>query len=118
MNAYIYIVTAFAGGIGAATRFLLGEWLGFSSERYPWLLLLVNTVGGFAIVVVMHSAEGAWVQILATGLLGGFTTFSAASTTAAEHWQAGRRMYAGFVAVSLFLATIVSACLASLVVAA
>ncbi len=79
------------GGLGAILRFALALWI---DERvgvhFPWGTLAVNVAGCFGIGVVATLAdEHALVSptlrlFLVTGLLGGFTTFSAFGM---ETWQ-------------------------------
>ncbi len=72
------------GGLGALLRFGMGLWV---SERagthFPWATLAVNVAGCFGIGVVAtladeHTLVSPTLRLfLVTGLLGGFTTFSA-----------------------------------------
>lgn len=84
------IVYAAAGGaIGAALRFLVGHLFagqavaGRSVAAFPWATLSVNVVGCFLMGVLMAwltTRAGSTQEVrafLATGILGGFTTFSA-----------------------------------------
>ena len=79
------VLWAAAGGaIGAAGRYLVGigatRLLGFG---FPWGTLIVNIVGSFAMGVLIEtlalrfSVTQETRVFLATGILGGFTTFSA-----------------------------------------
>lgn len=79
------------GGLGAVLRFSLALWVdGRAGIHFPWGTLAVNVCGCFAIGVVATLAdEHALVSptlrlFLVTGLLGGFTTFSAFGM---ETWQ-------------------------------
>ena len=70
--------------MGTGARYLLGglaiRWLG---GEFPYGTLLVNVIGSFLIGLVQELALGAAVVpenvrvVLAVGLLGGFTTYSA-----------------------------------------
>lgn len=75
-----------AGGfIGAAARYLLGGWLLHHTTvaKFPWSTFTVNVLGCLAIGILSAVAEkSGWFGpgarlFLITGLLGGFTTFSA-----------------------------------------
>jgi fluoride exporter len=77
---------ALGGALGAVARFKLAAWVlhAFASApRFPWPTFVVNVVGclaaGFlAGQVARHDAFGPNVRLfLFTGILGGFTTFSA-----------------------------------------
>ena len=67
---------AFGGAIGAVLRYLTGLAIAF-----PFGTLAVNIVGSFLIGVlwVALADRGQWAPLLITGILGGFTTFSAFS---------------------------------------
>lgn len=71
--------------IGGVLRYLLSQWLqSKDSASFPIGTLVVNIIGCFFIGIVFSLAEKgnmpiAWRLFLATGLLGGFTTFSAFS---------------------------------------
>jgi CrcB protein len=75
-----------AGGfIGAASRYLLGGWILQQAvgAKFPWSTFAVNVLGCLAIGLLSAAAEkfdliGPGGRLfLITGLLGGFTTFSA-----------------------------------------
>jgi CrcB protein len=68
-----------AGALGALARYLLGR---FIAERanttFPWGTFAINISGAFLIGLLF--ALAGWLQvILATGFLGGYTTFSTMS---------------------------------------
>jgi fluoride exporter len=75
---------ALAGGVGAGLRFLLD---GAVSRRtrlpFPAGTALINLSGSFLLGLLTGLAAGgpdpAWLLVLGTGLLGGYTTFSTAS---------------------------------------
>jgi fluoride exporter len=79
------LLIALGGAIGAVLRYWSGRWAAaVLGPSWPWGTLLVNVLGGFAIgaVVALSSREllsPASRLFLTTGLLGGFTTFSAFS---------------------------------------
>ncbi len=81
------LMFASAGGaIGAGARFLINEAFGGrGNSAFPWHTLSVNVAGSFlmgVVFVVVNDKLGAspeWRAFLATGILGGFTTFSAFS---------------------------------------
>ncbi|WP_411288132.1 fluoride efflux transporter CrcB [Phenylobacterium sp.] len=73
------------GALGAVARYLLAlqanRWLG---AAWPWGTLIANVAGSFAMgaLAAWLTARGGderWRLLLAVGLLGGFTTFSAYS---------------------------------------
>jgi CrcB protein len=79
---------------------------------FPWGTLVVNVAGSFAMGLLAawlaFRAGAEWSQgmrlFLATGVLGGFTTFSAFSLDAVLLWERGAALAAlGYVAVSVVL---------------
>ena len=79
------------GGIGAVLRFALALWVDTrAGTDLPWGTLAVNATGCFAIGVVAtladeHTLVSPSLRLfLVTGVLGGFTTFSAFGM---ETWQ-------------------------------
>lgn len=93
-----YLLVFLGAGIGGALRH--GVNVGAArllGAGFPWSTLIVNVVGGFAMGVLagwlaLKAGEG-WTQpvrlFLATGILGGFTTFSAFSLDAVLLWERG-----------------------------
>jgi CrcB protein len=83
------LLVALAGGAGAVARLLLGGHLQTASHlTFPIGTAVINVAGSFALGLVMSSALGsvapAWIAVLGTGFLGGFTTFSTASVDTAD----------------------------------
>jgi CrcB protein len=65
------------GGAGAIARLLLdGAVSQRAGGRFPWGTLAVNASGSFLLGVVAGAVEGDTYRLLATGLLGAYTTFS------------------------------------------
>ncbi len=93
-------VVASGGAIGACVRFGLAElthqWLG---RDFPYGTLAVNIVGSLAIgwLIQLLPPTGLphWRLFLVTGLLGGFTTYSAFSIETLGLVQAGYLARAG-----------------------
>ncbi|MFK5635166.1 MULTISPECIES: FluC/FEX family fluoride channel [unclassified Ornithinimicrobium] len=72
---------ALGGALGSVLRWLVELVLPQAQGGVPWATLLVNVVGSAllgAVVVVLDSGVGSGLHrgFLATGVLGGFTTFS------------------------------------------
>lgn len=91
---YTLLQVAFGGAIGASLRYLTGE----ASMRafgpgFPWATLAVNIIGSLAmgIIVVALAQKGGmrFSPFLMTGVLGGFTTFSAFSLDAITLYERG-----------------------------
>jgi CrcB protein len=77
-------LAAIGGAIGSALRYLVG--LAFVTRfgpAYPWATLTVNVVGCFAMGMIVETiarrfgTSDTLRTFLMTGVLGGFTTFSA-----------------------------------------
>lgn len=70
------------GAIGSIARYHLGLWLNRPAGSLPWGTVAVNLVGSFLIAALLELAlrhEGITPTMrlaLATGVLGGFTTYS------------------------------------------
>ena len=100
-------MVAVGGALGAVARFWVG--LGAVSllgAGWPFGTLAVNVAGSFGIGAV---ASGPWATeamraAVVTGLLGGFTTFSAFSLETVRMIEAGRTGHAlAYVAAQIFL---------------
>jgi len=91
-----YILVAIGGAIGAALRHGVNRAaLALWGPNYPFGTLAVNVLGSFLmglVVAAFVARSGAvenWRLFLTTGVLGGFTTFSAFSLDAALIWERG-----------------------------
>ena len=78
-----FALVCLGGAVGTGARYLLGgvaiRWLG---GEFPYGTLLVNVIGSLLIGLVQELAGAAVVHenvrvVLAVGVLGGFTTYSA-----------------------------------------
>lgn len=105
---------ALGGALGATARH--GVNLGAArllGPAFPWATLAVNVAGSFLIglLVAALGRDSAWALFLLTGVLGGFTTFSAFSLDAVALWQKGQgglaALYVG-ASVILSLAAVVA----------
>ncbi|MEC9104631.1 MAG: fluoride efflux transporter CrcB [Pseudomonadota bacterium] len=90
---------ALGGAIGASARYLTGvAALRLMGPGFPWGTLVVNVIGSFlmgAIVILLAElSANRFAPLLMTGLLGGFTTFSAFSLDAVTLWERGEAMQA------------------------
>jgi CrcB protein len=90
---------ALGGAIGASARYLTNVAIlrGIGSG-FPWATVVVNILGSFLMgVLVVWLAERDAMRLapfLLTGILGGFTTFSAFSLDAVALWERGEPMLA------------------------
>ncbi len=88
---------AIGGAVGAGLRHLAVVWLGRSYPGFPWGTLCVNVAGsaamGLLAVLLIERLPGSYgrlAPLLMTGVLGGFTTFSAFSLDAVFLLERGR----------------------------
>jgi CrcB protein len=112
----IQLLIAFAGGLGAVTRFVvdaqvgrrapnLGMPLGTAVINITGTLLLGFIVGWWA----AHTGDPGLKLAIGTGFLGGYTTFSTASVEAARLARAGQSLRLVIHAGGMFLLSIVAA---------
>lgn len=103
------VQVALGGALGAMARYLTNaavmRWIG---PGFPYGTVLVNVLGSFLmgvlVVVLAHKGGTKFAPFLMTGLLGGFTTFSAFSLDAFVLWERGQIAVAGtYVAGSVVL---------------
>jgi fluoride exporter len=94
MKNYLIV---FAGcGIGGALRHFVNVWVPrIAGTNFPFHTLTVNVLGSFAMGVLTayfafrSETSQAWKLFLTTGILGGFTTFSAFSLDTALLFERG-----------------------------
>lgn len=90
---------ALGGALGASARHLtnVGS-LRLVGSGFPWATLLVNVMGSFLmgvlVVALVQKGGVRFAPLLMTGVLGGFTTFSAFSLDAVALWQRGEPVLA------------------------
>ncbi len=91
-------LVALGGALGAVARLLVTRAL---PDAFPWGTLAVNLVGSFAIGWLLASPASRVAGtpelklLLVTGVLGGFTTYSAFNHETLALWSAGLRASAG-----------------------
>lgn len=80
------LMAAMGGAIGAAGRYLVGIGaIRLLGAGFPWGTLIVNVIGSLIMglfieaIALRYSISNEMRTFLATGILGGFTTFSAFS---------------------------------------
>ena len=89
------LAVALGGALGSVGRYLVVDGMGrLTGPAFPWGTMTVNGVGGFAIgllagLFAAHQGLAEWRYFLVTGVLGGFTTFSAFSLDAVALAQRG-----------------------------
>ena len=86
---------ALGGALGASARYLVNvSAIRLLGPGFSWATLLVNVAGSFLmgalVVVLAHKDATRLAPLLMTGVLGGFTTFSAFSLDALTLWERGQ----------------------------
>ena len=103
-------LVALGGATGSMLRYSVGRTFGAASagsSQWPWHTFAVNIVGAFAIGLLVVAAgrfgwPAWWRPLLAVGVLGGFTTFSAFSLETVEAALTGHAgLAAGYVVGSI-----------------
>jgi fluoride exporter len=104
----VYLLAALGGALGALARWGVATALPSSAGAWPWATLLVNLTGclliGVLLAVLLARFPGSpWLRpFLATGVLGGYTTFSTFAVETVALLDAGRpATAAGYVAASV-----------------
>lgn len=113
MTPLLFLAVALAGGVGAALRYLLDVAVRRrTGERFPWGILAVNLTGALALGILSAlPTDEALRAILGTGLLGGYTTFSAVAVTTALLAEEGRTRASVAYAAASFVGSVLAAAL-------
>ena len=99
------LLVAGGGAAGSVARYVVSVlMIEAFGTAFPWGTLAVNVVGSAAIGVLGGlGVAGEWRLLLVTGVLGGFTTFSAFSLETGLLWQRAWWLAVVYVAASLAL---------------
>jgi fluoride exporter len=91
------LALSIGGVLGVNARYWLGHWMNqWASPKFPWATFTINVTGSFAIGF-LTIILARWLPhpnarlLLITGLLGGYTTFSAYSFESLSMWERGDR---------------------------
>ncbi len=102
-----YLLAALGGALGALARWGIAAALPSSPTGWPWATLLVNVTGCLLLgalfaVLAARVPEAAWPRpLLAVGVLGGYTTYSAFAVEVVRLAESGALVLAvGYVVVS------------------
>ena len=84
------LIVAFGGALGACLRYLVILWI--PPEGFPWSTLGVNLLGSLILGIIIGLSSNQLLDekmtlLLATGLLGSFTTMSTYSVDTILLWQ-------------------------------
>jgi CrcB protein len=91
------LAVGFGAAIGGIARLLVTQLvvLRAGAAAAPWATVFINVSGSFLIGIVIELAMSRaalppiWRYFLATGILGGYTTFSTFSFEALSYWTSG-----------------------------
>ena len=92
----VWIAVAIGGASGSLARYALGLWARAAVSGFPLATLIVNAAGGVCIGLIFVLTASRpdtpeWLRTgLITGVLGGFTTFSAFSLETLMLWREGQ----------------------------
>jgi len=99
MSRFLWV--CLGGAAGTAARYLISGWaLDLLGAGFPWGTLAVNTIGSFLIGGIMHvGLSTTWLSptlrvALTTGVMGGFTTYSAFNYETLRLMEDGARVLA------------------------
>ena len=104
-----FLLVALGGAIGAAARYGLG--LALLRDGFPVAIIAANVIGSFLmglfVVWSFQKGMGHLNPLVMTGILGGFTTFSAFSLEAYTLFEQGEVGAAGaYVAISVIVSLV------------
>lgn len=112
MNGVEWAALIVGGGLGAGARYLVdGAIMRGRRGIFPVGILVVNVIGSFLLGLltgIPHLAP-AWLAILGTGVLGGFTTFSSVAVETVLLARRRRRDWAWVNLVGTFVLCLVAA---------
>jgi fluoride exporter len=108
-----FLLVCLGGAAGTGARYLFGGWAQRTlGAGFPYGTLIINAVGSFLLVIIMHlSLETGAISpdaraILGTGVMGGFTTYST------FNYETFRLFQQGSIGLgALYLAATVAGCL-------
>ncbi|MFV0301214.1 MAG: fluoride efflux transporter CrcB [Paracoccus sp. (in: a-proteobacteria)] len=110
MNPFLQV--ALGGAIGATARYATYRMLALHGPGFPIATVVVNVVGSFAMgllaALMAHRWNNHYAPLLLTGVLGGFTTFSAFSLDALTLWERGQTGAAAIYVVGSVLLSLIA----------
>ncbi len=90
------LLVGLGGAVGSVLRYLVALWAPKAlGTAFPYATLIVNVVGSFLITVIMYAAlQTTWLSanarlLLATGVMGGLTTYSTFNYETMKYLQEG-----------------------------
>jgi fluoride exporter len=111
------LLVAIGGAVGSVARYFVNLWaVRLWGATFPWGTFTVNIVGGLAIgflsevIARKFNASTEMRLLLVTGVLGGFTTFSAFSLDAVGLFERGEMAFSVVYVVASVVISIVAVC--------
>jgi CrcB protein len=90
------LIVCLGGALGSGARYLVSSWFAHTiASDFPWGTLAVNATGSFLIALILHLAGSTGAigpearLFLTTGVMGGFTTYSAFNYESTELFRGG-----------------------------
>lgn len=110
MNPFLQV--ALGGAIGATARYATYRMLALHGPGFPVATVVVNVAGsllmGLLAALMAHRWNNHYAPLLLTGVLGGFTTFSAFSLDALTLWERGQTGAAAIYVVGSVLLSLIA----------
>ena len=108
---FLAFLVAVAGGVGATLRFVVDMSIPAKIRaRFPWGTWLINITGSFVLGLIAGPlTDVVWGPIFTVGLLGGYTTFSAASVETVSLVEDGRWGAAFFYGLGTLVISVIAA---------
>ena len=117
MNAFLPILVCLCGGLGASARYVCDSYIKACWHRaFPMSTFVINVIAGFLAGIVAGLYARSVVPqaarlLLATGVLGGFSTFSTMMNETVTLLRGGRiAAFAGYFVASVIVPVIAVAC--------
>jgi fluoride exporter len=108
-----YLLVFVGAGLGGVLRYAISNYIQWNGTSFPWGTFTVNVLGcallGFVLGFITKQEHFAYEYklLLATGICGGFTTFSALSAEAMQLIKQGQwSMAITYIAASMLLGVI------------
>ena len=120
-HGFGYLLVFIGGGLGAVARHGVNRaGLAVLGPGFPWWTLAVNVSGSF-LIGLLAGLFGAWESghnlrlFLITGVLGGYTTFSAFSLDTLTLWERGAFQQAGLYVLGSVILSLLAAAIGLMV---